>query len=235
MVPAALNHPRSSHGATVDAWGRIWVAGGGDMVTGAIVEIYDPLRPDSGWTELEALLEVPRGSAAPGVVADGRGRLYVIGGAIGESGEHVRRVDRFDPCHPKLGWERLADIPGPNSNQDTAAVGADGRIYVAGGWLGASTTDRVVRYDPDTDVWEAWCNLQQRRSRHAMVRAHNGAILVIGGERAPFVYLSSIEALTPPCGADLAVPSLRDCDGDGDIDFEDVLCLLITWGSCEAD
>jgi hypothetical protein len=62
-----------------------------------------------------------------------------------------------------------------------------------------------------------------------MVLGRDGSIWVMGGERQPFVPLGSVEILTAPRGSGDPRPMLADCDGDGDVDFQDLLCLLSNW------
>ena len=139
---------------------------------------------------------------------------------------------RATSCHPDAGWVLLEGlIPEPASQTDKAVLGADGRIYVAAGWLGFSYTNRVVRFDPEDEIWEEWSFLSQPRNNLGLVLAGDGRVLAIGGDYA-FSPLASVECLTAPCGADRARPMLMDFDGDGRIGILDFLELLARWGLC---
>ena len=225
-----LNVARYYAGSTVDKWGRIWVVGGdnGKSTSLTSVEIYDPARPGLGWTNGPEL-NIPRELA--GVVTDRLGRIYAIGGATYPI--HIASVERFDPCKPEEGWVLLEEeIPGTPSSDDASVLGADGRIYVAGGWL-PGYTERVVRFDPDTETWEEpWVALPHVRNHFPLVLGKDGRIYVIGGELATFTPTVSVLTLTPPCGAGDAKPMLLDFNGDGEISTSDLLALLAHWGSC---
>jgi kelch-like protein 28 len=223
--------PRGSAGATVDQWGRIWLIGGGGWsVPFDSVEIYDPARPEPGWTNLDYPLNHPRNAA--GAVTDRKGRIYAIGGTT-TGGARTRTVERFDPCNPNFGWVLLEDIPEPSSQTDEAVVGADGRIYVGGGWTGSSYMDRAVRYDPESDAWDknSWAPLNQPRNNFSLVLGKNGRVYAIGGDSFQ-IPTATVECLTPPCGADQARPLLLDANGDGCIGVEDFLQMLAWWGPC---
>ncbi|MCZ6851483.1 MAG: hypothetical protein O7F17_07575, partial [Planctomycetota bacterium] len=223
-----LNVARYYAGSTLDKWGRIWVVGGDDGTATSLssVEIYDPARPDLGWSpgpELNVARELA------GVVTDRIGRIYAIGGSTFP--DHITSVERFDPCNPEEGWVVLVeDIPGRASQQDYSVLGADGRIYVAGGWL-PGYTNRVVRFDPNTDTWEDWMALPEDRGVLGLTLGKHGRIYVIGGELDGFQATESVVVLTPPYGADLVRPLLMDSNADGWMDAYDLAALLAAWCS----
>ena len=165
------------------------------------VEVYDPARPVNGWTVLPVTLHT--GRVAHGAVTTPDGRIWAIGGeGGGPSGTHLDSVEIYDPCNPALGWIPGPPITGPNSNNDSATLGADGNIYVAGGWL-PGTTDRVVRYSFRDEQWQEVDALAARpRSRPAMVLGKNGHVFAIGGgsKSGPFPDVESLN--TVPCYAD---------------------------------
>jgi len=215
-----VNVARSHAGATVDKWGRIWLIGGSvpAQVT-ASVEIYDPARPELGWVEGPSVGEARAGA---GVVTDHEWRIYVLGGSNATG--HIASVERFDPCNPGKGWESLPAIPGTASQFDEAVTGADGRIYIAGGWLPGETS-RVVRFDPDTNQWEPWVDLiGPARNQLRLVLGGNGRIFAIGG-LSGLVSQNTVESLSGPwsCGSGLVF----DADGDGDVDLIDFLAFQL--------
>ena len=224
-----LNVARYAAGSTVDEWGRIWVVAGDDGTATSLssVEIYDPARPELGWTpgpELNVAREYMS------VVTDRIGRIYAIGGSTFP--DHIASVERIDPCNPEEGWVLLEEvIPGTPSQTDESVLGADGRIYVAGGWL-PGYTNRVVRFDPDTEMWESWVQLNDDRGVFGLTLGKDGRIYAIGGEFDGFQTTGTVEVLTAPCGADQARPVLMDSDSSGGIDVIDLLDLLGNWGPC---
>ena len=211
MAVPDMNVPRAIAGATVDEWGRIWVIGGIDAATPlSSVEIYDPERPELGWT-FGPELNTPRAFA--GVVTDRIGRIYAIGGSTFPV--HISSVERIDPCDAVPAWVFLPDVPdvsGSTSQSDTAVVGADGMIYVAGGWL-PGYTNRVVRFDPNTDTWHDLVPLIQARNNIGLVLGNDGRIFAIGGDFS-FSPLTSVEVLD-------TTPSPGDDDDDSDDDDDD--------------
>ncbi|MCH8824938.1 MAG: hypothetical protein IH984_15685 [Planctomycetes bacterium] len=226
-----LNVARYFPGSTIDKWGRIWVVGGyaaGKPLTSlSSVEIYDPARPEFGWAPGPEL-NIAR--AIAGVVTDRLGRIYAIGGATDTA--HIVSVERFDPCNPEEGWVVLTeDIPGKASQQDYSVLGADGRIYVAGGWL-PGYANRLVRFDPDTETWEPWTALPEGRGVLGLTLGKDGRIYLIGGELAGFNSTETVLALTPPCGAGGATPLLMDSNSGGEINTSDLLELFANWGLC---
>lgn len=172
-----MNVPRAEPGVTVDKWGRIWVIGGYDGVSVvSSVEMYDPARPNDGWA-VQLGLNVSRDSA--GAVTDCQGRIYAIGGNNEDPG-HLSSVERFDPCNPGEGWVFVADVP-ESSQTDEAVTGADCKIYVAGGWL-PGYTNRVSRYEPQTNTWDSCQPLGQARNNLAVVLGANDRMFVMGGD-----------------------------------------------------
>lgn len=222
-LPVALG----AASAAVDDWGRIWVIGAIPGNVG-VVRIYDPARPERGWQSGPDLL-VPRSPCCPVPCATDRlGRIYALGGDGGAG--HLADVERIDPCDASPGWELVDELLPALTNGSPGAMGLDGRIYIAGGWLGFGTTNRVDRYDPDSDEWEHWVDLNQARTNSGVVLGRDDRIYVIGGESAPFNSLDSVEVATPPCGAGLAKLPLMDHDADSDIGIVDFLALLARWG-----
>jgi hypothetical protein len=227
LVDLDLPIPISTASGVVDDWGRIWVIGVSPDDEG-VVQIYDPSRPDLGWTQGPPLTVPRTHNCGVEATRDGKGRIYVLGGCT--SSQHLPEVERIDPCDPKPAWELVADIPDPVSNTDTAILGADGRIYVVGGWL-PGFTDRVIRYDPDNDDWEELAPLNVPRNNIALVLGHDGRIFTICGvSGSPHTALTSVEILTAPCGAGNTMPLLMDEDANGTIDVVDFLALLANWG-----
>ncbi len=210
-----LTTPRYDHGCTVDRRGRIWVVGG-VTASGAwtgTVEIYDPVRPELGW---QAGPELNQARARFGCVMDRKGRLYAIGGYVGESS--LSSTERLDPCGSGE-WEVLPSaLPDPLSNGAKATLGGDGRIYVGGGWVPHHLTDRVLRLAPDGDTWQDYDPLIEARSQHELVLGHDGYIYAIGGDSCGCYSIPSVEKLYtgPPAAI------LGDINGDGSVNFFDI-------------
>ena len=116
------------------------------------------------------------------------------------------------------------ELPSPVSNTDLAVLGADGMIYIAGGWL-PGFTDRVLRFDPVLKVFVACVPMSEPLNNVALTLGANGRIFRIGGEPAFFTGTRTVESLdTSVC--------LADITGDGTVNVTDLLLLLAAWGVC---
>lgn len=218
---------RTLIGATTDCYGRIWV-GGGASTTGTIldsVEIYDPAVPGGGWIAGPSLNNA---RLAHSFVTDEDGSIYAIGGQDSSSG-HLASIERFVPA---VGWELLVvALPAPVSNTDLSVLGADGMIYIAGGWL-PGFTDRVLRFDPVLETFVACVPMSQSLNHVALTLGANGRIFRIGGEASFFTGERTVECLdTLPsvCSADITGPLGVP---DGTVNVTDLLLLLASWGLC---
>jgi hypothetical protein len=90
-------------------------------------------------------------------------------------------VECYDPAADN--WMERAPMPLPRQNM-SAALGADGRIYVIGGfesYSGSTPQKDVQIYDPRTDRWVEGPSLNTPRGDHAVVATPDGKIYVIGG------------------------------------------------------
>jgi cysteine-rich repeat protein len=225
-----LPEVRSFAAGAVDLQGRIYVIGGNTATSSfsASVLRFDPTNPSAGWVEM-APLNVGRmlfGSAS----TDLQGRVYAISGRNG-SGE-LATVERFDPSNPDAGWTIMADLPSPLGESGSAVTGADGMIYVAGGWL-PGYTSRVLRYDPITNIWTDWCPLGQPRNNMGLVARQDGLIFAIGGDACCPAAQTVVESLptSPLPGTDCGngvVDFGEECDDGNYVDGDgcDSLCQV---------
>ena len=151
----------------------------------ATVEVYDP-KTDT-WSAGKPL---PTPRTDPSVVAakaaDGRVRLFVIGGRDFidlANGLHV--VEAYDPAAGT--WATMAPMP-THRHAQTEALGPDGKIYVIGGDHDAPQfTNSMEAYDPIHDAWTK-CEPLPYRVECTMCAATSGPdgeILVFGGWADP--------------------------------------------------
>jgi len=77
------------------------------------------------------------------------------------------------------------------------AVGADGIIYVAGGFSNTGAVATVEAYNPATDAWSTVTPLPFR-VWGASAAAINGTMYVIGGFDVNNATIGSVEVFTPP-------------------------------------
>ena len=74
------------------------------------------------------------------------GKLYVVGGRIGEEFNNVDLAEVYDPVLDS--WTTNLE-PRPSKRSGIGAVSLNGAIYVLGGELTPTTFDNNERYDPD--------------------------------------------------------------------------------------
>ena len=78
----------------------------------------------------------------------------------------------------------------------TAALLADGRVLVAGGWNG-QVIPSVETFYPASRAWSATGRLITERDEHASAVLPNGRVLVAGGLNQNRDVLGSAEVFTP--------------------------------------
>jgi N-acetylneuraminic acid mutarotase len=100
------------------------------------------------------------------------GRLYLLGGLGRGAGE----VQVYDPA--ANAWTGGADMPFAAGSSASALI--DGKIYVAGGIVGSSTTNQAARYEPATDAWTPIAPMPEGRN-HAASGTDGHRLYVFGG------------------------------------------------------
>jgi N-acetylneuraminic acid mutarotase len=149
-----------------------------------LLEEYDPVA--DLWIT-RSPMPTPRADLA--LVLALNGILYALGG----TGTDVRRrgsapdtvLDTFEAYDPATDtWRTLPPLPSPRARPG-AAVGPDGKIYVAGGTVGAERLTTLERYDPATGAWEALSPMPTPRWWLALAPAANGKLYAIGGLGEP--------------------------------------------------
>jgi N-acetylneuraminic acid mutarotase len=115
-----------------------------------------------------------------GVVA-ADGRIYAIGGTNETASTAYSTVEAYDPTSNT--WSTVAPLPIAVYAMGGAAT-ADGKIYVAGGIVGAGGvgwTAALQIYDTATNKWTLGASLPGGISSQALVAASNGLIYNIDG------------------------------------------------------
>lgn len=157
--------------------GRIYVAGGyyestafghWDFGYRDSTIIFDP--ETETWSEGTPM---PSRRAAGAAVTAPDGKMYFLGGAeirysTGDmKGTVSSMVEVYDPVEGT--WERDDQHGGTIASMPNgrcffgAALGADGRIYVAGGWTGEVSTSTVDIYDPVSNTWTPGASMPEPR------------------------------------------------------------------------
>jgi N-acetylneuraminic acid mutarotase len=157
------------------------------------------LDSDGGWETLPG--SFPLQSVA--LVSDGR-YLYRVGGMTARNGpdeeedlHSTAKVARFDP--KLLRWSDLPPLPAPRSSHD--AVVMDGKLYVAGGWKlagssddGAWPTEHYVLELANPGEWRILPDARFQR-RAVAVAGYRGLVYVLGGIDAEGEMSSRVDVL----------------------------------------
>lgn len=171
--------------ATDDA-GRIYSIGGGpgDSASAndpnlAHVERYDALADT--WETVSPMSIAVADAAA---VNDGTGRLLVIGGIDAEATSRLAVVQTYDVASDA--WSTVEVPPLPVAASDhRAALGADGRVYVAGGVTGAIGAGTTVAstwvLDVASNTWSPGPELGEARSCFALALGPDDHLWAMGG------------------------------------------------------
>src|SRR5919198_467115 len=78
------------------------------------------------------------------------GKIYVAGGAVGETGRFLDIFQRFDPRTNS--WTTLRRLPEPTRAGAGAAL--DGKVYVIGGQIPAGASRHVYAFDVARGRWQ---------------------------------------------------------------------------------
>ncbi len=156
--------------------GRILAIGGLDLSgESSAVEAYTPSTND--WSVL-APLPTPCQSVAATTGPDGR--VYVVGGACKASqpqNHWSNQLEIYDPATNR--WHRGPALPSRRA-WAASAWGADGRLYVVGGYNEHGTVASGYAYAPRHKVWTHIPPLPLAMYQHEAVAQKSG-IIVLGG------------------------------------------------------
>lgn len=160
-------------GAATGSDGRIYALS--SVASGVIsdancFQAYDPST--DAWTALTGP-DANYPEWGPTVVAGRDGRIYATGDIRGGS----LVVHAYDP-HTDV-WQQVSSPNLPRSGFG-AALGPDGRIYLAGG----VPESRLVAYEPSTDTWQELEAMPAARLMVAAATGIDGRIYVVGGYAA---------------------------------------------------
>lgn len=216
-VPS-LPAPRIGSVAVADPVGRIWVIGGAQSTTGnpvATVIIFDPARPELGWVSKPTMHEARK---LCGTAVDRSGLICVTGGytSFNPSLPNSRTMERIDPLRGGAWVLDESLLPEPVAVESSSAIGADGQIYVIGGWTGY-WTGRVSRFNPrcDSQGWVTYQALNLVRDAHRVVLGHDGYVYAIAGNSYGCLSVNSVERL-------FTGQEPGDINDDGVVDFGDI-------------
>ena len=174
------------HTATLLQNGRLLVAAG-NMQPGA--ELYDPAT--NTWSATGPLIGSRYFHAA---VRLRNGKVLILGGynyTVYPPGP-LASAEIYDPTSNS--WSLAAPMLEPR-DVPRAALLADGRVLVAGGFGVAQPLASAEIYDPGSNTWSAAAPLNQARVYHSLSTLADGRVLCAAGLNGGF--LNSVELYAP--------------------------------------
>jgi hypothetical protein len=145
--------------------------GGGSDAPLSSVEYYT--QSTDTWTSVASLPQTLYSEAA---IADGSGHLFTFGG-VDATGNITPTVYRYTISTNT--WDTVTSMP--IAVRDSAAVLANGTIYVLGGATSTGTSAAVQSYDETTNTWTKETSLPAPVSSAAAAVDSLGRIEVLGG------------------------------------------------------
>ncbi len=120
------------------------------------------------------------------------GRVFLDGGAIGNPYwrhcmECSIEAELYDPATGLV--EKVGGLR-PSRKYHTATLMADGRVLIAGGWMGRGSFKTAEIFDPATKNFTPVGDMSIERSRHSAHLLKDGRVLIFGTE-------SSIDVFDP--------------------------------------
>lgn len=191
----SMQEPRRDHCAVTTSDGKIYVLGGWrkekigvnpekgtylkkvDIVS-KTMESYDPKT--NKWEYKKTLSRERMDFAA---VTGKDGNIYIFGGAVGlASDPQVPILNTVEVYDPKTdSWSFRKPMPVKRTGH-SAALAADGRIYIIGGSeMIDQPQSSVYIYDPEKDIWEKGPDMILPRGVLTAVATPDGKIYAIGG------------------------------------------------------
>lgn len=204
VAAGRLNLPRSQGNLILLQDGRALATGGGiegspGWSSTASVELFDPTK---GVWAIGPPMSVPRARHTATLLL--RGDVLVAGGATtfhGDLGSVTASAEIFSPRTNS--WRAAAAMSIPRYVHQAALL-ADGRVLVAGGWSATSNADvskaSVQIYDPVDNRWAAGGSLVTARAEFVMVPLLDGRLLAVAGVDRSYHLLDSAETYDPAVG-----------------------------------
>jgi N-acetylneuraminic acid mutarotase len=200
QVKAPIPTPRGGLGVA-SVQGKIYAIGGylideyGVQGESNIVQEYDPQT--NTWRSRMAMLTSRSGLA----IAELNGKIYVAGGASGESPNlaYHTNLEMYDPASDT--WTVLPPMLIPRS--EFALVASNGKLYAIGGYYSDPQgqtyqwLNTVEAYDPVSGIWSSKASLPNGLGSHGAVSLDNGHIYVFGGRTAGFVATNAVVKYDP--------------------------------------
>jgi hypothetical protein len=147
--------------------------GGGSTSDAPLSSAEYYVQSTDSWTSIASL---PQTLYSESAVADGNGHIFTFGG-VDATGAVTSAVYRYTISTNK--WDAVASLP--IAVRDSAAVLANGKIYVLGGRTATGTTAAVESYNETTNTWTTETSLPAPVSSAAAAVDSLGRIEVLGG------------------------------------------------------
>jgi N-acetylneuraminic acid mutarotase len=204
VAAGRLNLPRTQGSLVLLQDGRALATGGGiegspGWSSTASVELFDPTK--GVWT-IGPPMSVPRARHTATLLPSGD--VLVTGGATtfhGNAGSVTASAQIFSPRTNT--WRPAASMSIPRYVHQAALL-ANGRVLVAGGWSATSNSDvskaSVEIYDPVANRWAAAGPLVTARAEFVMVRLPDGRLLAVAGVDRSYHVMDSAELFDPGSG-----------------------------------
>jgi len=182
-----MTSPRFIHRSAKLHDGRALLTGGqvanapASVIT-ASVDIFNPL---TNAVTPGAPMTIRRWSHTATTLADGR--VLVTGGRTGSTAANgivLATAEIYDPA--TNAWTETAGPMSVARRSHTATLLPDGKVLIAGGGNGVSTTTSLPiqvaeTFDPATGLFTVIGNMGQPRSAHSAILLDDGTVLISGG------------------------------------------------------
>jgi len=213
----SLTTTRAYHTATLLPNGKVLVAGGYLNGTYGHLESAELYDPASGTWAATGSLVTARAVQSATLLRDGK--VLVLGGWGTANGtvSVLASAELYDPSSGN--WAATGSLA-TGRYLNTATLLSDGKVLVAGGYVGGTTDDSWLKsaelYDPASGTWAATGDLLTRRAAHTATLLPNGDVLVAGGYGPSGNYLVAelyVGPATPPTLLNVAT-RMRVLTGD---------------------
>jgi N-acetylneuraminic acid mutarotase len=184
-----LKAGRAYHTATLLPGGKVLIAAGhsGSSVFNH-AEVYDPV--ENSWTVV-APLNTARFFHSATLLFNGK---VLVAGGCDASGcpNPILSAEIYDPSANT--WTPVAPLNAAHGIQ-TATLMSDGKVLVAGGYIGNYIAGAEV-YDPVANTWTPAASLNHIRGHHTMTLLPGGKVIAAGGGDDSSI-LASVEVYDP--------------------------------------
>jgi len=182
---AGLKEDRMNAAATLLRDGKVLVTGGAGRNGTSSAELYDAHKDT--WTKTGSM-SINRWFHTATLLTSGK--ILVEEGAgypFSTDSRNRASAELYDPAVGK--WTRTASV-GKDRNSHTATLLPNGKVLIVGGdpfgdqggiLPGGGRLVSTELYDPITETWRAWANMNASRALHTTTLLLNGRLLVVGG------------------------------------------------------